>query len=233
VRVIPNGVDAERFRPDAAARRAIRDELGIADDAPVFSIVAALRPEKNHRLFVEAAALVRNECAAARFLIVGDGPERAAIEKAARDAQLGDSLLMLGTRGDVPQVLAASDGFVLTSHNEANPVSILEAMSTGLPVVATRVGSVAESVEDEITGFLVSPGDAQTIARHCVALARDPSMRREMGGTARERVIRHWSLDAMVSGYQKLIADVYQSKSDRSRLLATAHRYADEVTAAR
>ncbi len=233
VRVIPNGVDAERFRPDPAARRAIRGEIAIADDAPVFSIVAALRPEKNHRLFVEAAALVRKECAAARFLVVGDGPERNSIEKAARDAGLGDSLLLLGTRGDVPQVLAASDGFVLTSHNEANPVSILEAMSTGLPVVATRVGSVAESVEDEITGFLVQPGDAQAIARHCVALACDVALRREMGGTARERVMRYWSLDAMVEGYQKLIADVYQSKSDRSRLLATAHRYADEVTAAR
>src|SRR5262249_12378974 len=137
--VIPNGVNVDRFAPRPESRAAIRRELGIAADAPVAGILAALRAEENHELFLRAAAGVRASLPDARFVVIGDGEERPAIEGWIRELGLGDAVLMLGNRSDVPDVLAALDVLALTSHMEANPVSILEAMSVGLPIVATDV----------------------------------------------------------------------------------------------
>ena len=104
-------------------------------------IVAALRPEKNHELFLRAAARVLARVPGARFLIVGDGPKRAELEALAESFAIAEAVRFLGTRSDVPELLSLIDVLVLTSHIEANPVSILEAMAGGKPVVATRVGS--------------------------------------------------------------------------------------------
>lgn len=209
---IPNGVDVDRFQARASARREIRQELGIPDGAPVCGIVAALRVEKNHLLFLRAARLVHRRLPEARFVLVGDGPERQKLEHAAQAAGISSRVLFLGTRSDIPAVLSALDLFALTSHNEANPVSILEAMSAGLPVVATRVGSVAESVADGTTGVLVAPGDAGSLARHWAELFEHPERAREMGAAGREVVVAQWSLERMVTGYQDLIRSIYKRK---------------------
>ena len=163
VHVIPNGVDVERFNPMHNGE-AVRRELGIAATAPVIGIVAALRPEKNHDMFLRAAKIVRDRIPEARFLIVGDGPEREALVQLTRELDLGDAVHFLGNRSDVPEILAALDVFALTSRIEANPVSILEAMASGKPVVAPRVGSIDESVSDGETGFLTEPGNVQQVA---------------------------------------------------------------------
>ena len=138
VHVIANGVDTDRFRPRPEAGARLRSELGITADAPVCGIVAALRPEKNHALFLQAAARVRRKVPAARFLIVGDGPQQSSIEAHIAHLELRDCVHLLGSRGDVPEVLSMCDAFMLTSQMEANPVSILEAMAVGLPIVSTR-----------------------------------------------------------------------------------------------
>jgi len=212
VRVIPNGVDVDRFCLGPLPGAELRRELGMASDAPVCGIVAALRPEKNHELFLEVAALVREKLPEAHFVVIGDGPRRQRLEALARELALDDAVRFLGTRSDVPQLLSMLDAFVLTSHVEANPVSILEAMAAGVPVVATRVGSVAESVEDGVTGLLAEPGDADQIAGQLVALLTDRGRSRRMGRAARDRVVAHWSLARMVEGYQNLIAEIYQGK---------------------
>ncbi len=221
VHVIPNGVDTERFRPDAEARRAVRHELQIDEQAPLIGIVAALRPEKNHILFVSAARRIATQLPAARFLIIGDGPERSVIERAVDDADLTEQCLLLGTRTDVPRLLAALDVFVLTSVQEANPVSILESLATGTPVVATRVGSVPETVRDGLTGYTVDPGDAAQIALRTTYLATNRQSARQMGHNGRSLVVRNWSLDKMVRGYERLIHDVYRSKVTLARASQT------------
>ena len=212
VAVIPNGVDTERFAPlpDVLA---VRHELGISRTAPVVAIVAALRPEKNHELFLNMARRVTRRLPEAQFLIIGDGPCRNALDERAWELGVAKHVLFLGSRDDVPRLLSASDVFTLTSHNEANPVSILEAMSAGRPVVATNVGSIHEAVEEGKTGYLVAPGDAKRLARRVIELLEDPVRAQAMGIAARRRVVSHWSLDVMVHGYERLIESVYEEKT--------------------
>ncbi|HVT27933.1 MAG TPA: glycosyltransferase [Lacipirellulaceae bacterium] len=208
VAVIPNGVDTERFAPFPDIL-AVRREVGLGPTDSVVGIVAALRPEKNHKLFLDIARRVVDQLPTARFLVIGDGPCRDEIERRASELGIGERTLFLGPRGDVPRLLAAMDVFALTSKIEANPVSILEAMSVGRPVVATNVGSIREAVADGRTGFLVPSGDADRFAERVLQLLRNPLTRETMGRSARDDVIRCWSLDAMVSGYERLIESTY------------------------
>lgn len=223
VHVIPNGVDTDRFQRKEAARQHIRNELGITQDAPVAGIVAALRPEKNHELFLEVASRVRLELPDAQFLIVGDGPERQTLETYAADKNVAGCVHFMGSRPDIPEILSAMDLFGLTSHNEANPVSILEAMSTELPVVSTNVGSIAESVNHGTTGFLAEAGDAESLANHWVELLGDAARSARFGKAAREVVVNHWSLEAMVAGYEQLIETIYDAKAAAKPASRSAH----------
>jgi glycosyltransferase involved in cell wall biosynthesis len=176
-------------------------------------IVAALRPEKNHELFVRAAAIVIKSRPDAHFAIVGDGNERPHIERIIAELELRQVVHLLGLRSDTPDQLAAWDAFALTSHNEANPVSILEALACGVPVVATRVGSVPETVVPNETGFLATPGSAEEVAEHLLRLINDPSLAVRLGTDGRARVSARWSLDAMVEGYTRLIEGIYERKA--------------------
>ncbi|HEX3727704.1 MAG TPA: glycosyltransferase [Pirellulales bacterium] len=214
VQMIPNGIDTERFAP--ADGRQVRRALGLEPGAPVAGIVAALRPEKNHELFLRAAARVRQEVPAARFLIVGDGPLRGRLEELARELKISDAVQFLGTRTDVPQLLSALDVFVLTSRIEANPVSILEAMAMAKPVIAPRVGSIAESVIDGESGFLTDQGDLDQAARRLTEVMGDPERARQLGERARALAVERWSLEQMVSGYERLIERIYREKSRRT-----------------
>ena len=211
VAVIPNGVDTERFAPISDAGD-VRRGLGISPTDPVVGIVAALRPEKNHELFLKMARRVMQQLPAARFLIIGDGPCRDAIRQRAEEWGVATQTLFLGSRDDVPRLLGAMDVFTLTSHVEANPVSILEAMSVGRPVVATDVGSIHEAVAEGQTGFLVPPGAGDVLADRVLHLLRDPLQRRAMGSAAREAVIARCSISTMVRGYERLIESTYSRK---------------------
>jgi len=210
--IIPNGVDVSRFHPELSGKE-VRRALGIDPQAPVAGIVAALRPEKDHALFLRAAARVLAEVPAARFMIVGDGPLRGALENQARELGIQKSVHFLGTRKDIPELLAAMDVFVLTSKMEANPVSILEAMACGKPVVAPRVGSIAESVLDGSTGFLTEASAESEIAQSLIVLLADPALSARMGRAGRASVVAQWSLERMVDGYEALISDIYTRKA--------------------
>jgi glycosyltransferase involved in cell wall biosynthesis len=210
--VISNGVDTTRFAPypDVAA---VRRELGIGPTDPVVGIVAALRPEKNHDLFLAVARQVVDQLPDARFLIIGDGPCRDVIQQRSRELGISDHVMMLGSRDDVPRLLAAMNIFALTSHIEANPVSILEAMSVGRPVVATDVGSIHEAVAEGHTGFLVPPGDADQFAQRVLQLLHEPVVCESMGAAARKAIMDNWSIEAMVRGYERLIESTYARKT--------------------
>ena len=215
VHVIPNGVDTERFQPQPP-NPSLRRQLVLPDDAPVAGILAALRPEKNHEMFLEVAARVRREIPAAHFLLIGDGPRRPVLERLTAQLGLSDAVHFLGTRPDVPELLSLTDVVLLTSHVEANPVSILEALAVGKPVVATRVGSVPQSVLDREVGYLVEPGDAATMAAHVVELFRQPKLAAALGAAGRQHVVANSSLERMVEGYEELLCDLYRSKTAKN-----------------
>jgi glycosyltransferase involved in cell wall biosynthesis len=219
VNVIYNGIDCARFAPRDAAP--IRRHLGIAADAPAVGILAALRPEKNHELFLRGAQRVLARQPDARFLIVGDGPRRALLESLARQLNIESAVLFLGSRSDVPEVLAACDVVALTSHNEASPVSVLEALSTARPVVASNVGSVRETVVDGETGRLFAAGDLEGFTSATLELLQDPALRQRLGEEGRRRVVAERSLDSMVAGYEQLIERVYDAKCGPRRAEGT------------
>jgi glycosyltransferase involved in cell wall biosynthesis len=215
VAVIPNGIDTERFRPDLEARSRIRRELNLPATAPVIGIVAALRPEKNYEMFIDVAARVHRFVRDSQFLIIGEGPERAKIEAVIEKHSLQYQVQMLGNRSDTHRLLAAIDVFALTSLNEANPVSILEALSTEVPVVSTRVGSIAETVIDGETGYCVDPGDADAMAVRIQELILDSRKHAIIGEQGRQRVQKYGSLQSMVVGYEELISRIYAAKKSR------------------
>ena len=211
--VIPNGIDTNRFRFSAERRDHYRQKWNIPADAPVVGIVAALRSEKNHQRFLTIAEQVADEVPNPHFVIVGDGPERPAIQ--ARISQLGlaDRTRMTGTTDDVPGILSMIDLFALTSDNEASPVSILEAMSCGRPVVAPRVGSISATVIEGKTGYLFNRADTDTAATRWTELLTCPTLAHRIGTQARDHVVTHSSLDIMTQGYENLITRLHAANT--------------------
>ena len=174
--VIRNGVDIEAARP----------QLRVDGKPPVVVSVGRLKAPKDFVSLVRSLAEIRPRPFHA--LIVGDGPDRVAVEKEIRRLDLVREVELLGERRDVSDLLAASDVFVLSSDSEGLPMSILEAMANGLPVVATAVGGVPEVVLDGETGFLVPPGDSKRLAAALARLVDDAGLRRSLGDAGRRRV---------------------------------------------
>ncbi len=202
---------------DPDSRAECRQAWGIDDSAPVVGIVAALRSEKNHARFLRIARRVANELPTARFVIAGDGPERPRIEQQIAELGLTASVRMLGTVRNTPAVLSMLDLFALTSDNEASPVSILEAMSCQLPVVAPRVGSIPELVRPDQTGLLVDAEDEVAAAEAWLQVLRQPDLARRWGKAGRSHVLANGSLKSMTEGYEILISSLYQAKQWRRR----------------
>jgi glycosyltransferase involved in cell wall biosynthesis len=164
-------------------------------------------------LLLRAAGRVRQALPEARLLIVGDGPRRPLLENMAAELGVADTVRFVGTQSEMPRVLGLVDLVVLTSHMEANPVSILEAMASQKPVVATRVGSVPETVLEGTTGYLVEPGDERHLAERIVEMLGDRPHAAAMGAAGREQVLAHWTVDHMTRGYENLLTEIYDRKA--------------------
>ena len=212
VRIIRNGIDCQRFVPNAEMKFVLRNELSLRSDVELVGIVAALRSEKNHAMFVDVASRVCAQRDNVHFVIVGDGPERPSIEALIETSGLTKKVHLLGTRHDTPNIYAGLDLFLLCSHNEASPVSILESLACEVPVISTRVGSVAESVVAGETGYLVDRDDRGNMASHVLSLLGNKAKQEELGRQGRSLVLRTGSLDSMVSGYTELIEQIYKRK---------------------
>ena len=210
--LIPNGIDTDKFVFNPEKRNSWRKKLNLEDDTPVVGIVAALRPEKNHRLFLRTCQHVSNLNPSVRYVIAGDGPERNDLEQLADKLGIAGQVNFIGSVDDVVGVLSMLDLFALTSDNEASPVSILEALSCERPVVATNVGSVDESVINGQNGFLVPVGDCPQMAARWLEVLNDPELRRSMGKAGRQLVIENGSLDQMTIGYTKLVESCFARK---------------------
>jgi glycosyltransferase involved in cell wall biosynthesis len=211
IRLIPNGIPD----PEPGDGEAVRRELGIPKDAPVIGVVCELRAQKALEVLFAAAASLRQEFPELRVLVAGDGPERGRLEEEVRRLDLGGTVLLLGIRRDVPALLDALDVAVLSSDYEGSPLSVMEYMAAGKPVVSTRVGGVPDLVEDGVHGLLVEPRDPAALAAAIGRLLRDPAEARRLGEQGRERQRRELSLDAMVRRVEQLYEELWLASPRR------------------
>jgi glycosyltransferase involved in cell wall biosynthesis len=205
--VIPNGIPVATYAGAGREREQVRAELGIPAGAPVLVCVAQLHSVKNHQGLLGAFASERLAAAGAHLLLVGDGVLRGALEAQARQLGVADRVHFLGTRPDVPRILAAADVFVLASTVEGNPLSVMEAMAAGKPVVATAVGCIPELVTGPC-GRLVPAGDPGALEDAMVALVRDASLARAAGEAAARAAAARFDDSHMAVAYEKLYAEV-------------------------
>jgi|TARA_B100001964_G_scaffold233764_2_gene291489 glycosyltransferase involved in cell wall biosynthesis len=205
--VIPLGLNLDPFLRCEDLRGQLRAELGLQPDTPLVGIVARLVPIKAHEVFLKAAAKVCARFPQSRFLLVGDGERLAELQLLVERLGLRDRVLFLGWRQDLDRVLADLDLVVLTSRNEGSPVCLIEAMAAARPVVATRVGGVADVVDDGITGCLVDADKPEDVANAIVELLGDENRRRAMGEAARQRVPR-FGIDRLVSDMDRLYGNL-------------------------
>lgn len=199
IQVVYNGIDPGR-RPSSSERLAAREALGVPSGAFVVGTAGRLDPVKNLQALLRAHALLLATRPDARAVIVGDGPERGALEAQAAGLGIADAVIFTGYRSDVRALMAAFDAYVNTSAYEGVSLTILEAMASSLPVIAAPVGGNPEVVVDQETGLLV-PGRAHAVADAMSRLWLDPRRRRLMGDAGRWRVIRHFSIARMVDDY--------------------------------
>lgn len=207
--VIHNGIDPDAFAhtsPAArdAARQRVRAEWRLTADQPVLLHVARFHPVKDHAACVRAFAQLRAAVPDAVLLLAGDGEQRQTIEQLAADLGVASSVRFLGVRRDVPDLMAATDAFVLSSLSEGLCLTLLEAMAAGLPIAAADVGGNGEVVEHSVTGLLSPRGDAEQLARHMMHLLRDPALRRAMGQAGRERLLALFTQQRMHDAYARL-----------------------------
>lgn len=208
ITVIHNGVDLSQFE-DQIETKNQKEELGIPSSHSVVSIIAWLRPEKAHSVFLQAATRILQRIPEVTFLIIGNGSERVPLENLSKTLGISGNVRFLGERLDIPEILAITDVSVLCSTTiETCPNSILESMAAEVPVVTTDVGGLSEIVLDRETGFLVKPGDIQGFAHKILWLIKDREKAKELGRAGKERVRKHFSMDIAIHSREELILDL-------------------------
>jgi glycosyltransferase involved in cell wall biosynthesis len=205
IEVITNGVDPEP-RSDSA-RAELRGALGVTASTVVLITVARLDPVKDLATLVAATEGAAREAVDLHLVVVGDGPERPALEAQTSSLRLASRVTFLGHREDARRWLSAADVYVSSSVSEGISLTILEGMSAGLPVIATAVGGTPEIV-DASCALLVPSRDPAALTRAMVALARDPDRRRRLGEAARARVLASFTIDRMVASYRQVYEEV-------------------------
>jgi glycosyltransferase involved in cell wall biosynthesis len=210
--VVHNGIETAPERPQGDASLKVWLQRG--SGLPVVLTVARLHGQKGHDHLLAAATLVPD----AVFVLAGDGPERDRLQDRARQLGLADRVRFLGQRGDVAALLDACDVFVLPSLYEGLPLSVLEAMAAGKPVVATSVGGTDEVLIDGVNGRLVPPADARSLASAIAAMLSDPVAASRMAFEGRARVSACFSAEAMARGVEQVYTN------DLARLRAGEQR---------
>jgi glycosyltransferase involved in cell wall biosynthesis len=200
LRVVYNGIEPG-LEPRQADRQRARAALGVGPSTIVFGTTARLDPVKDLVTLVEAFELARLSVPNAVLVIVGDGPERTALQARARALGVEAAVRFVGVRTDARALLAGFDLFVNCSVSEGVSLTILEAMAAGLPVVATNVGGTPEVVVDDQTGLLVPPQNAAELAAAMVLLAGSAECRLALGRAGRDRLVSRFSFDRMVDDY--------------------------------
>ncbi len=209
--VVPNGIEVAAYT-NMMERREARGALGLSNEALVVGLVGRLHDLKGVDLMIEAVPLIKAQVPRLQLVLIGIGPEEKALRQLAEERDASDVVRFAGYRSDARRFMSALDVLALPSRDEANPLSLLEAMACRKPVVAARVGGVPEVVVDGVTGLLVPPENVPALAEAVVRLLKDPERMKAMGEAGRERVQIHFSEDAML----EKTASLYGMPSGRS-----------------
>ncbi|MBU4305378.1 MAG: glycosyltransferase family 4 protein [Candidatus Omnitrophica bacterium] len=213
IRVVHTAVEEDAFSACTdKTREAMRKGLNISETELIIGMVARLEAIKGVEYFVEAAILCENLIPPPRFLIVGDGSLRAALEEKVRTAGMTDRIVFTGWRNDALELMSAMDIVVLASLNEAVGLVLIEAQGLGIPVVATRVGGIPEIVEDNKSGILVEPANAAGLAEALRRLVEDKQKRTEMGSYAKQSVKNRYSATDYIEKISCLYNGLYENK---------------------
>jgi glycosyltransferase involved in cell wall biosynthesis len=204
IRLVPNGILTADYEADPTMRRRTRASLGL-DGAFTWLSVGRLIDLKRHTDLLSAIQTLMDPAPDVRLLIAGDGPLRASLEQEVGRAGLGANVELLGEREDVPALMQAADGFVMSSVWEGLPMVMLEASASALPIVATDVGGSRDIVEDGVTGFLTPPQQPARLAAAMLRVMRlPPQDRRAMGDRARRRVTERFDLRRIADEWERL-----------------------------
>lgn len=202
---IYNGVPVERFIP-------IKTSTGDKKEETVFINISGFRPEKNHRLLINAFTRVSKIKKGIKLFLVGDGPLRSDIEKLVKEKKLQNKITFFGVRSDILKLLEKSDVLVLSSKREGFGLTIVEAMAAGKAVIATAVDGVPELIETGITGVLVPPNDPSALAAAMIKLADDPGLRIKMGEKGRKQAIKQFNITNTVRNYENFYMSLYKKR---------------------
>lgn len=203
ISVLPNGIDTARFAPgkeDGSLRR----RLGLSGTTPLVGCIARLDPVKNHATLISAFARVSMLCPQAHLVLIGDGPLRGELEKQVRTMGLGDTVHFTGEFADPASLYRALDVFALASLYEGTSISILEALASGVPVIATNVGGNCALLEIGRCGLLVPPNDSQALADAIASVLLNPRLGQKLAASGRDWVTSAYSLEAMVQKYESI-----------------------------
>jgi glycosyltransferase involved in cell wall biosynthesis len=212
-RVIRLGIELdERLARDGAARAETRRVMGIADDRFVVGWIGRMTAVKRTDIVLRSFRQLRDDGVNAVLCMVGDGPDRRTVEDLARELGVMRECLFPGYQEDVGPFFAAFDVFVLPSGNEGTPVTAIEALASGCPVVATRVGGLPDVVTDGEDGFLVEPGDVEGLSARLARLAGDQGLRARMGAAGRERMRGRYAVDRLIDDIDRLYRDLLERK---------------------
>ncbi len=192
IEVLPSGTDTNRFKPDEQKRIAFRKQLGFSDDDIVLLNVAALEERKGASRVIEALPQIKTSLPNIRYLILGDGPQKAQLQKRASELELDRNVIFAGTTAELSPYYNAADIFVMLPDSEAGSLACLEAMASGLPVVVSSSGGFAEVV-DERVGWMVNKDDRTEIVEKIQVLAHNHTLRCDLGQAGRQRVIEKFS----------------------------------------
>jgi glycosyltransferase involved in cell wall biosynthesis len=211
--VVPNGVDTDKFRNViAGTRESLRLSLGLEPEF-VWLAVGRFETAKDYPNMLRGFARVHERCPQAVLLLVGRGSAQGETEALAQALDLGKGVRFLGVRHDVPELMSAADGYIMSSAWEGMPIVLLEAAAAGLPIVATRVGGNHEVVCDEESGFLVPPRDPDALGQAMLrVIGLSPAQRRSMGERGRKHVQTHYGLSRVVDRWEELYREVLARK---------------------
>jgi glycosyltransferase involved in cell wall biosynthesis len=202
----------ERLAADGGARAETRRVMGVADGEFLVGWIGRMTGVKRTGDVLHAFRLLRERGVDARLCMVGDGPDRQRVEAQAAELGVVRDCLFPGYQEEVGQFFSAFDVFVLTSGNEGTPVTAIEALAAGCPVVATRVGGVPDVVRDGEDGFLVEPEAMEELARRLERLAGDPELRARLGAAGRARVLPRYSVDRLIDDVDRLYRSLLERK---------------------
>lgn len=220
-RVIPNGIPTDYYAHPRVSRSEWRRNEGFHEDEVLLACVARFAPQKNHALLLKAFAQGPAANPNAHLVLVGEGILRRTLEEQARELGILGRVRFLGLRTDIPDVLGAMDIFALSSEWEGNPLSVMEAMASGMPVISTAVGGVPDLFENGKEGFLVPTGDVEGFSHRMTILMRDPEMRRSMGIAAARRAKENFDVSRMVRDYEQLYENLIGEEQFSKSALAT------------